>query len=125
MLSIYRKEKMLLLSKVKRFLASDVWSLADQEELEQSVNDSHSLLDALNKCVLELGLKKQQHLRAMITISNKCFWSMYRNIVKHKGGPLSLKGWRGRIVTRKDELADLALAGMALAFMGQCSPPFV
>ena len=26
----------LALSKVKRFLASDVWSLADQEELEQS-----------------------------------------------------------------------------------------
>ena len=51
-----RKEKRLSLSKVKRFLASDVWSLADQEELEQSVNNSHSLLDALNKRVLELGL---------------------------------------------------------------------
>ena len=76
---------MLLLSKVKRFLASDVWSLADQEELEQSVNDSHSLLDALNKCVLELGLKKQQHLHATISISNIRFWSTYRNIVKHKG----------------------------------------
>ena len=120
-----RKEKLLSLHKVKHFLASDVWSLADQEELEQSVNDNLSLLGTLNKRVLELGLRKQQHLHVTICISNKPFRCMYRNIVKHKGGPLSLKGWRGRIVTRKDELADLALAGMALAFMGQCSPPFV
>ena len=71
---------------MKRFSASDVWSLEDQEELEQSVNDSCSLLEALNKRVLELGLRKQQHLCARISISNKCFWSMYRNIIRHKDG---------------------------------------
>ena len=112
------------LSKVKRFLASDVWSLVDQEELEQSVNDSHSLLDALDKRVLELRLKKQQHLHAMITFSNKRFWSMYRNMVKHKGALSALKDGEGWIVTKREELADLALTGMALAFMGHRSPIF-
>ena len=51
-----RKEKSLSLSKIKHFLASDMWFLADQEELEQSVNDSHSLLELSISVSLSLDL---------------------------------------------------------------------
>ena len=44
--------------------------------------------------------------------------------MKHKGALSALKDQEGRIVTKREELADLALTGKGLAFMGHRSPIF-
>ena len=44
--------------------------------------------------------------------------------MKHKGALSALKDGEGRIMTKREELADLALTGRAMAFMGYRSPIF-
>ena len=83
------KKKVLSLNKINPFIASDVRTLGDQEELELSVNDSHSLLEALNKRVLKLGLRKQRHLRATISIPTS---AQLQQRCEAKRCPLGLKG---------------------------------
>ena len=110
--------------KSRRIAAGRVWSLGEEEVLQEKLERHRITADKLARKLLDMKMKRRSRLREITKMGSRAFWRLVRKVKKQWSNITAVEDENGELFTDRLIVEEIVLREISKIFKGQRSRIF-
>ena len=119
-----KSTKRLSISKAARRLAGAIWTVDEQQRLNDKLTQLHDVSDKCRAQSLDDKMKRRNELRMKTLLKSKQFWTLVKKVMKQMSSLSAVEDADGQLVTNRKMIEDVVLLELGKIYRGQKSRIF-